>query len=500
MSAKKSILIVGAGITGLAAAVRAQQWVPQAEITLCETQARAGGLLQTQSEASAVIELSADMFTTKIPEALQLCEAIGFTSQLIPTFEKKRGAAIATPGAMQKVPDGFSLMAPNQMISLLRSPLLGPTAKLRVLLEPLLCRSHPKRWADGQDESLQSFAIRHFGRQVFDRLIQPLVSGIYTADPNRLSMKAAMYEFVEMENQHGSLVKAAWQKSRQQRGSKTSAHADTNASEAVATGARYGLFVTPRHGMQSWVQAIVQWLTDRQVNFQWRTSVVAIQSTHGAEDQKPRWQVDFVSEQQQRSEIYDAVVVCLPAPTAAQVIQKASRELSRQLSSIEYASAAIVVSRFHVDQLPDRGQGLGFGLVVPHYLGSPLIASSFSTNKFAGRGADDNWVVRSFVGGALNPEIMQHSDAELINIASHQLQRWLKFSGQTNANQVVRWEQAMPQYHVGHVEKVNAIEKMTADLSGFAIAGNAYRGVGIPQCIHSGGNAIKKILHDLHRM
>jgi len=530
---ERKILVIGAGISGLSAAIRIAKEFPTASVTICDGRPEAGGVLQTRYANDGLVELSADMFTTKLPWALRLCEMIGYQNQLIPTDEKRRGALLATRTGTSPVPTGFSLMIPNQLSGILRSPLLGISGKLRVLLEPLFATVNRKFYPGGSfDESLQDFAIRHWGRQVFDRLIQPLVSGIYTADPAKLSMQAALSEFADMEKNYGSLLlgRRHAEKSKHAQGADarpSTAHpqgasnavaaaeekADSigGASQALseasqkASGARYGLFLTPKNGMQDWIQAMVQWLKDQSVEFRMGVKAVDLKSTAGG------WQValenvddaassaddDRVPPKQRQVQVFDAVVVATPSWQAADLLKQVDPMVATLLSQIEFASAAIVISRFKKTQFPNDGRDLGFGMVVPSYLKSPLIATSFSSNKFSGRCDDDSLVTRSFLGGALNPEVIGWTDEEIIDASLMQFRRWIPFQGQPEFSEVIRWSRAMPQYHLGHVQKVESIDHQMNGLNRIALAGNAYKGVGIPQCIKSGWDAADKLIVEL---
>jgi protoporphyrinogen/coproporphyrinogen III oxidase len=516
-SATRRILIVGGGVSGLAAAIRLVQRQqvgghsgPPIQIQICESGDQWGGVLQTDYAADGLVERCADMFTTKLPWALELCHAIGFTSELIPTEERRRGALVATPRGAVPVPAGFSLLVPQRWDTLWQSPLLSRRGKWRMWMEPFMALRH-RRFGPGSetDESLASFAVRHWGREAFEKLIQPLVSGIFTADPTKLSMDAALPEFTEMERQHVSLVWAARQGARaDQQGAQPAvpestphlqeALAATSAGESAAqsTGVRYGLFLTPRRGMASWVAAMVAWLRQQGVQFLPRTEVRRVRSSPAG----------WVAECRSATAVelptgpYDGVVLAVPTYRAAEIVAEEASELAARLAAIEYASAAIVVSRLDRAQLEERGEKLGFGLVVPSALGSPLIAASFSSQKFPGRCPDDQMVIRSFFGGALHPEHVEWSDEDLIARAWGELGRWIPVTGEPRASEVVRWRRAMPQYHVGHRARIRDIEALVDRLPGLRLAGNAYHGVGIPQCIKSGWDAADALYERAERV
>ena len=201
---RKRVAIIGGGITGLAAAHRLQQLDPALEIILLEAGSRLGGVLETVRRDDFLIERSADNFITNVPWGVDFCRQLGFESELLPTTSQLRQALVVCRGRLEPVPPGFMLMAPTRVWPLLTTPILSPWGKLRLLGE----RFVPRR-RDSSDESLGSFARRRFGRETFERIVQPLVGGIYTADPERLSLRATLNRFVEMERRWGSLIRGA---------------------------------------------------------------------------------------------------------------------------------------------------------------------------------------------------------------------------------------------------------------------------------------------------
>lgn len=507
----RKIAIIGAGVSGLSAAteliaLRETHADLKLEITVFDEREVVGGLLRTSVDQDRLIESSADMFTTKLPYGLQLCERIGYMDQLIPTNPKNRGARLATRDGLAPIPQGFSLLVPKLIKPILSTPILSAKAKARLLLEPmfLLFNRRFRPGDGGADESLESFATRHWGREVFETIIQPLVAGIYTADPAQLSMKAALEEFVELERTHGRLLKINDPQNKKNpneadgdfqdslsAGGKHAKHSPE--SEEAATGARYGLFLGPRHGMQHWMESIQSWLVERGVTFALSTSVSKLALTSDAANCD--WIVEIENQNQHR---FDAVVIATPAATAARLIGSVDDQLSEQLASIQSASAAIVVGLIPRSSLPQRGEDLKFGIVVPESLGRPLIACSFGSNKFPGRCHDDEVLVRCFFGGALHPELLQLADDELKKLATTELSELLDAPElQLLDSRVVRWNQAMPQYQLGHLNRIEQIESRVQSLKCLAIAGNAYRGVGIPQCIKSGFDAARKVIDEL---
>lgn len=457
------VAVIGGGITGLAAAHRLIELAPQTRLTLFESGDRLGGVLQTERRDGYLIEHSADNFITNVPWGTDLCRRVGLADELLHTREAQRRAFVVRNGRLLPVPVGFHLLSPSRVWPLVRSPLLSWPGKLRVLCEPFI-----RRRRDNSDESLASFARRRLGREAFERLVQPLVAGIYTADAEQLSMAAALPRFVEMERQSGSLIRAA-RRERFRQG-----------NNSDYSGARYGLFVAPREGMSSLVAAIARRLPEGRVRCGSRVTQIS-PSGRG-------WQIIVGGETSE----FDAVVVAVPAFAAANLLAGVAPELAEHLQGIVYAGSAVVVLGYDRKQIARTFEGFGF--VVPSVERRQILAASYSSVKFEGRAPDDRVLIRVFLGGAERPEQLELEDARLIDLATKELSALLCINGNPELVRVVRWPGSMPQYHVGHVELVNRIEQLAANWPTLALAGNAYHGVGVPNCIHSGEQAAEQVL------
>ncbi|MEX2186758.1 MAG: protoporphyrinogen oxidase [Pirellulales bacterium] len=465
------VAVVGGGIAGLAAAHRFVELAPQVQLTLFEASDRLGGVLETVHRDGFLIERSADNFITTIPSGVDLCRRVGLGDQILSTASEHRQAFVVSRGRLEKIPDGFLVMAPTRLWPLLATPILSPLGKLRLAWERFV---RPR--GETTDESLASFARRRMGRQTYQRLVQPLVGGIYTADPERLSVLATMPRFVEMERRHGSLIAAAWK----QRGE--------NTNEQGGSGARYSMFVAPRDGMSSLVDAIAARLPRNAVRL--GTPVDRI-----ARRDDGRWSVlsALVSARQPAvEELFDAVVVAAPAQRAAQVLEAVDAELAGELAAIEHAGAAVVALAY------DRQQILhpldGFGFVVPLVEKMKILSGSFSSVKYPGRAPDGKVLCRAFIGGACQRELLEEDDEALRRIAHEELARLIGIAGTPLLATVTRWDNTMPQYHVGHLDRVDRIDAAVARHGGLTLAGNAYRGVGVPQCIQSGQRAAEQTI------
>jgi protoporphyrinogen/coproporphyrinogen III oxidase len=465
----KQVAIIGGGISGLAAAFRLCELNPGLDVALYEAGPRLGGILRSEDEAGYLIEHGPDMFSTAEPWAVDLCRRLGFAEEdLLNTDARFRRAFVVRKGKLLPVPEGLMLLQPRKVWPVLMSRLLSWRGRLRMLAEPFIA---PRRAS--ADESLADFAVRRFGREAFERLIQPLVGGIYTADPERLSMAATMGRFAAMERQYGSLMRAAFL----QRGAE---------SQQNSSGARYGMFVAPRHGMQQFVEQLEKRLPPNTVFL--NQAVRAVQRLDDG-----RWQLEIAepaSPVTRRVEA-QALIVAAPAPVAGTLLAGVDSQLGHEISAIPYAGAALAVlgyARKHVAHRLDA-----FGFVVPMCEQRRILAASFASLKFAGRAPREHVLFRVYIGGACQPELLEKDDTALLTLAQQELRELLGTSGAPHLSRLIRWPAAMPQYHVGHLERIARIEQLCARYANLALAGNAYRGVGIPFCIRSGELAAERV-------
>lgn len=463
--------IIGGGISGLAATFRLHELAPEVELALFESRDRLGGTLNTVETDGFLIEESADNYLTDPPTILKLAERLGMRDELINTEPSQRRAFVVHRGKLQPVPEGFTLMAPGRLWPILTTPVLSLRGKLRLAWE----RFVPPRGADESEESLAQFATRRLGREVFERIVQPLVAGIYGADSEQLSVAATLPRFIAMEREHGSLTRAAFAKAKARK------------QAASESGARYGMFVTPRRGASSLIEAMAARLPEGAVRR--NTTVESLQRTDSA------WQLSTTQDGDTETREFDAVVVAVPGPAAAKLLQPVARPLGERLAQIPYASAAILCLGYRREQF--SRPLAGFGFVVPVAEDRPIMAASFSSNKFPGRAPDGQVLIRVFFGGALDAERVEAADEELKQIAQEQLGELIGVRGEPTLVKCVRWRGAMPQYHLGHQQLVAEIDEQVATLAGLELANNALRGVGVPQCVAEGERAAEAIAEHL---
>jgi protoporphyrinogen/coproporphyrinogen III oxidase len=465
------LVVVGAGISGLAAAHRAVERAREQgrplELTVLEGADRVGGTIQTEQRDGFLVECGPDSFLSEKPWALALCQRIGLEDRLIRTDDRRRRTFVVWDGRLHPLPEGFQLLAPTRLAPLLASRLFSWPGKLRMACDLVLPRG------GDPDESLGAFVRRRLGREALERVAQPLVAGIYTADPDELSLAATMPRFLEMERRERSVILALWRAARR-----------APAQHAGASGARWSLFVTFARGMEELVQALVARLPAGAVRLKER--VVGV-----ARDDGGRWRVATAGGAAYEA---DALVLAPEAHQAARMLRYVDPGLAHLLEGIPHASSATVSLAYRRAEV---GHPLdGFGFVVPHVARRPIIACTFSSVKYAGRAPADHVLLRVFLGGALNEAALEGDDAALVATAREQIGPLLGITAAPALARVTRHLHAMPQYHVGHEARATAIEQAVARHRGLELAGGAYRGVGIADCVRSGEDAAERVLGD----
>jgi len=491
----KRIVVVGGGISGLAAAHRLVELSPTTHVTLLEASPRLGGTIRTDEREGFLLERGPDSFISEKPEAVALAKRLGLESRLVQTNPEHRRSFIVRNGRLRPVPEGFQLLAPSRIWPFLTTDIFSLAGKARMAADLVL----PRRTANGfSDESLSSFVRRRLGREALERMAQPMVGGIYTADPETLSLRATLPRFLDMERDHRSLILAMLRKARSQ----------ATAERRGTSGARYSLFLSFDRGMELLIHALEQKLTGTS------TPTLADPSKQPLADpsKKPLTLVDVrtatrvqsVSRtgaswtiQTETGETLEADALCLalPAYIAAELLTNTNKTLASQLNQIKYASTATINLAYRRAAIQHPLNGFGF--VVPFVEKRSLIACTFSSVKFADRAPRDHVLLRAFAGGALQPEMFKLEESAMLGRVEGDLRDLLRINERPLFAEVAKWKNSMPQYEVGHLDRIKAIENEVAQLPNLTLAGNAYTGAGIPDCIRSGEAAAETLLNSL---
>jgi oxygen-dependent protoporphyrinogen oxidase len=475
------VVVVGGGVTGLTAAYAIHRARPDVDLTLLEAGSELGGNIRTERQGGFVIDAGPDSFVRTKPEALELCRGLGLDPELISTESAARHVYVAHRGKLALMPGGMALAVPTRLGPLLETPLLSLRGKLRMLAEPFVPQARTE-----EDESIESFFTRRVGAEGARCLAGPLLGGIYAGDVSRLSMHATFPQLVELEQRHGSLLRGllAGEIARSGGG-----QVRPGIRQIVTWLRRQGgadaasPFASLRGGMGTLIDALARALPEGSV--QTGTAVTAIE----------RAEVGFRVVTGGAVHAADAVVLATPAHVAARVVPDA--ELARELGAIPYVSTATVF--FGLARARLAHDLAGFGFIVPPGE-ARILASTWVSSKWAGRAPEGSALIRAFVGGARDPDrVAGSTDDELIGLARTELEKLMGPLGTPLFTRVHRYAQSNPQPLVGHRARLDRIRARLATLPGLEIAGAAYDGVGIPDCVRQANAAASRIVQALSR-
>jgi protoporphyrinogen/coproporphyrinogen III oxidase len=465
----KRIAIIGGGISGLSAAYTLEEKRragTQVEYVLFESKLRLGGVIVTERVDGCLVEAGPDSFLTEKPWAADLCTRLGLGDQLVGSNDSQRKTYIAAKNKLTEMPDGLMFMVPTKIMPAIRSPLFSLRTKIRMAREWF---HRPSKTSE--DETVAEMVERHYGPEMVEILADPLLSGIYGGDASQLSVRAVLPRLADMEAKHGSLGRGM-----------LSARKKTGA--APKESAR-PLFTSLRDGMQQMVDALVASLDPEAVKTSVPVELLA--------RELDRWTVSAGYQTDQ----FDAVIVATPSPAAALVLQGTDENLSRELREIQYSSSVTVTLGYD-----DKVRGAlppGFGFLVPRSAGRRMLAATFVHNKFPHRAPADRALIRCFLGGSRDEQILQSGEKEIVQIVRDELEQIVgsALHAEPLFARVYKWRGAMAQYSVGHLERVQRIESLRLRHPGLALAGNGYSGIGVPDCVRSGAEAASKILAEM---
>lgn len=458
-AAPKHIAIIGGGIAGLSAAWAIQQ-SGAATYTLLEADDRWGGKIATErvygwGDAPFIVECGPDALLTRKPWAWTLAQELGLGNAILPVNTATRGTYVLWDDQLLPLPEGMPLLVPTKLGPFLRSRLFSPAGKLRILMEPFI----PARREAG-DESVGAFVRRRLGREALERLADPLLGGIYNADVDHQSLWATFPQFGKLEETHGSLL----------RGSRAK-RADAKASSLPA-------FFSFPEGMQTLVDELVPRLTgDLRLN----SAVSKIDAT------SERYRLTLESGAVVDA---DAVILATPAPIAGRLLSAVAPVAAHQLAAMRSTSIGTISLGYRRADVPHPMDG--HGVVVPKLAHRRIDGISWSSSKWAGRAPEGYALLRVFFGGAHSSATMALDDAEIVNVVREELNDVMGISAAPVFHHIQRWQDAYPEYAVGHLDSLGQIEKQLP--SNILLAGSAYRGIGVPDCIAQGQSAAAKAI------
>jgi protoporphyrinogen/coproporphyrinogen III oxidase len=469
----KRLIVVGGGIAGLAAAYYAQKKCREAglpvQISILEAEDRWGGKILTERMDGFVVEGGPDTFLATKPWGVGLSRELGLGERLQGTNPHQKNTYVLNKGQLRPLPEGLMMMIPSRFGPVLRSGLLSWPAKARLGLDFVL---PAKR--DGSDESLGTFVSRRLGRQAYENLIEPLMSGIYAGDGDQLSLQSTFPYLHDLERKYGGLGKGvlAMRKKLSQNGKS-------------APGSR-SAFLTPTSGLAEIVEALVEVLSDAGVELLAGMAIEKIVKDG---------ELYRLFRQDGRVMEAEAVILAAPAYASGAMVEEIDRQLSEELKAIQYATTATVSMAFRQEDLVRPLDGYGY--VIPRREGREALACTWTSTKFPHRAPEGSALLRVFVGRAGQEADIVWNEESLIRIAREELRKTLGIQAEPILTRVHMWERAMPQYNLGHPARLERIDKLLQEQPGLFLAGNGYRGIGIPDCIHSGEIAALAALEGL---
>jgi len=477
VSRPRTVVIVGGGISGLATAFALQEQAAASGLsircTLLESGSSWGGKIVTHRVGDLVTEAGPDSFLSQKPAGLDLCAKLGLTDQLINTNETGKKAFVLHGGRLHELPEGLVSFTPKQLGPFLRSGLLSWIGLARMGLDVVVPRG-----PSGGDESLASFFRRRFGAQAFERVLEPLMAGIYAGDAEQMSLKATFPRFFELEQQHGSIIRGMMAAKKQ-------------AASTPASGSTRTMFVSLKNGLGDLVTALTTRLAQEGVELRPECRVDALRvRSH----QLGRWMYDLILDDGSALST-ENLVLATPAYVSADLLRPLTPIAGGLLEMIPYASTATIAMAYPANAV--AGAVEGFGVIVPRIEGRDLIAATWTSLKWPHRAPAHQVLVRCYVGGVGREAILQLDDDQLVAKVRAELSALCGIRADPGYVEVNRWWKAMPQYTIGHLHRLTQLDAALSRYPGLVLTGAGYRGVGIPDCIRDGAAAASQVIRDL---
>ncbi len=471
----KQVAIVGGGIAGLTAAFSLYEQAASAGLpltcTLIEAGSDWGGKIVTHRVGDLTIEAGPDSFLSQKPWGLELCRKLGLSDRLINTNEHQKKTFVYSRGRLRELPEGLVVIVPTKLGPFLKSGLISWAGIMRMGMDLAL----PAKRGDG-DESLASFFSRRLGREAFERVVEPLMAGIYAGDAEQISLRATFPRFLDLERAHGSLIRGML------------------ASRPAGPSSGRTMFVTLQDGLVELVRALLARLSTAGAKLMTQQAVAAIRVRQGRTTHPIGWTYDLTLANGSVVSA-DAVVLATPAFVSSDLVRPLSPIASELLGAIPYASTATVSLAYAAGTL--GGEVSGFGFVVPRVERRDLLAATWTSLKWPHRAPASQTLVRCYLGGVGREAILQDDDRALIRRVRDELKSMTGVTGEPAYAEVNRWERGMPQYTLGHLDRLESIQRSLDRYPGLLLAGAAYRGIGIPDCIRDGTDAASAVIRYL---
>lgn len=464
------VLVIGGGISGLASAHHLLTQDPDLTVTVVERDTQLGGKIQTLEKNGYVIEGGPDSMLGSKPRGVGLSNEIGMGDRLVGPIAENRRSFVLRNGTLHQIPEGLTGLVPTKLGPIARSRLISPLGKVRMMGD------YVRKARDQQaDETLSSFMTRRLGGEVYSNLIEPLMAGIYAGDGSSLSLQATFPQLQQAEREHGGLIRGVLAQ-------RAKAQSDNGMPKRAG-------FVTYPTGLHELVDALETQIHERGGVIRTGMAVSLLERCGRG------YRVTIDRDDGPETTRVDGIVVATQAWAAAPLLENLDHTLGFALSHIPHVSTAIIALGFNDPSVSARLKG--FGYVVPRTENRQVMAMTWLSSKWPGRAPEGKALIRSFVGRAGQQDILQRPDDELVAVVRRELSEVLGVEADPEITKVFRWDGGMPQYTMGHIDRVAALENAVAELPGVAVAGNMLRGVGLPDCIASGERAAEKVTTDL---
>jgi oxygen-dependent protoporphyrinogen oxidase len=464
----KRAVIIGGGVSGLSAAYYLHREVIRSgddiEVTLVEKDKRFGGCIVTEKADGFIIEGGPDCFLSEKPWALQLCEDLGLGDRLLCTNDENRKVFILSRGKLHALPEGFMLMIPTSFTPFLKSSLISLRGKFRMAMDLFL----PRKRSD-EEESLAQFVRRRLGDEALEKIAEPLVAGIHAGTPETMSIKSTFPRFIQLEEQYRSLIMGMLARKRMARD-----------FAQRRSGPERTMFMSLIEGMMELTDALKARLNERSLLSDRKVSRInLIRDIDPSHDSI--YEVHMEGNESLRA---DCVILATPVYITAELLQDLDGTLSDVLLSIPCVSTATISLAYRGGEIHHPLDGFGF--VIPRTEKRKIMASTWTSVKFSHRSPPDAILLRAFVGGAQNEELLEMDDGKIIDMARKELVDIMGITADPILTRIYRWNKSMPQYKVGHAETLGRLEERLLRYPGLYLTGCAYRGIGISDCIHDG--------------
>jgi len=460
----RRIAIVGGGIAGLAAAYELTKQQREKGLNLSldifESRDRLGGVILTEYEDDYVLDAGPDAILTLKPAALQLCRELGLEDDVIPTRDEHRGVALYSRGKLRSLPYGTGSSMVRKLEAYATSGVVSWSAKLRMAADLVLPRGRPR-----EDESMSDFFGRRLGREAVERIVDPLIAGIYSGDPDRLSIYSLFPRFPQMVAKRRSILLSMLKAPQSSR----------------TDGRTLPVFCSLREGLGQLVEALIERLDDTRIFLGTDISAVRRRENGYA-----------VVTEGDAHEAYSDVIIATPAWVAARLLASDFSAVSEAMQSIRYVSSGAVFFAYKRDKVAERLRGYGF--LVPNCEGRRINGATWISNKFEHRSPAEGFLVRCFVGGDRTAEQLDMDDGALVRVCRDELREIAGITAEPLFSRVYRWRQSNPQYDVGHATRSQQIDAELSNYPGLHVTGSGFRGIGLPDCVRDGRETARRLL------